>query len=61
MSLLVLASWCFDVQVTERKSEFAKLESMDCGKPLDEAAWDIVCTCGTIVKTEVFQFIIYCL
>ncbi|KAJ4712257.1 Betaine-aldehyde dehydrogenase [Melia azedarach] len=28
-------------KVTERKSEFAKLESMDCGKPLDEAAWDI--------------------
>ncbi|XP_021733696.1 betaine aldehyde dehydrogenase, chloroplastic [Chenopodium quinoa] len=28
-------------RVTERKDEFAKLEAMDCGKPLDEAAWDI--------------------
>lgn len=30
------------MQITERKSELAKLEAMDCGKPLDEAAWDIV-------------------
>ncbi|KAF7838381.1 betaine aldehyde dehydrogenase 1, chloroplastic [Senna tora] len=28
-------------KVTERKSELAKLESMDCGKPLDEASWDM--------------------
>jgi len=30
------------LQITERKSELAKLEALDCGKPLDEAAWDIV-------------------
>ncbi|KAI4376578.1 hypothetical protein MLD38_014324 [Melastoma candidum] len=28
-------------KVTERKSELAKLEAIDCGKPLDEAAWDM--------------------
>ena len=31
------------MQITERKTELAKLEALDCGKPLDEAAWDIVC------------------
>ncbi|KAK2996199.1 hypothetical protein RJ639_024896, partial [Escallonia herrerae] len=29
------------VKITERKSELAKLEALDCGKPLEEAAWDI--------------------
>jgi betaine-aldehyde dehydrogenase len=29
-------------QVAERKSELAKLESIDCGKPIDEAEWDMV-------------------
>ncbi|ONK58038.1 uncharacterized protein A4U43_C09F7300, partial [Asparagus officinalis] len=28
-------------KITERKSKLAKLEALDCGKPLDEAAWDI--------------------
>lgn len=28
-------------QVTEKKEQLAKLESMDCGKPLDEAKWDM--------------------
>ncbi|XAR50130.1 Betaine-aldehyde dehydrogenase [Bertholletia excelsa] len=28
-------------KITERKSELAKLEAIDCGKPLEEAAWDI--------------------
>ncbi|XP_074558657.1 aminoaldehyde dehydrogenase 2, peroxisomal-like [Curcuma longa] len=28
-------------KITEKKSELAKLESLDCGKPLDEAAWDM--------------------
>ncbi|XP_021825954.1 betaine aldehyde dehydrogenase 1, chloroplastic [Prunus avium] len=28
-------------KITERKSELAKLEAIDCGKPLDEAAWDV--------------------
>ncbi|XP_021900854.1 betaine aldehyde dehydrogenase 1, chloroplastic [Carica papaya] len=28
-------------KVTERKSQLAKLEAIDCGKPLDEAAWDM--------------------
>ncbi|KAH9290655.1 hypothetical protein KI387_034772, partial [Taxus chinensis] len=28
-------------KVTERKSELAELEALDCGKPLDEAAWDV--------------------
>lgn len=28
-------------RITERKSELAQLESMDCGKPLDEAEWDL--------------------
>lgn len=28
-------------KVTERKSELAELEALDCGKPLDEAAWDM--------------------
>ncbi|KAK7828784.1 betaine aldehyde dehydrogenase 1 [Quercus suber] len=28
-------------KITEKKSEIAKLEALDCGKPLDEAAWDI--------------------
>ena len=27
----------------EKKDELARLEAIDCGKPLDEAAWDIVC------------------
>lgn len=26
----------------ERKTELAELEVMDCGKPYDEAAWDMV-------------------
>lgn len=30
------------VQITERKPELAKLEAIDCGKPLEEAAWDMV-------------------
>lgn len=30
------------MQITERKPELAKFEAADCGKPLDEAAWDIV-------------------
>ncbi|KAK2965139.1 hypothetical protein RJ640_005302 [Escallonia rubra] len=29
------------VKITERKSELAKFEALDCGKPLEEAAWDI--------------------
>ncbi|CAN8241735.1 unnamed protein product [Cochlearia groenlandica] len=28
-------------KVTERKSELAKLEAIDSGKPLDETAWDV--------------------
>ncbi|KAK2632585.1 hypothetical protein EUGRSUZ_L01365 [Eucalyptus grandis] len=28
-------------KITERKSELAKLEAINCGKPLDEAAWDM--------------------
>ncbi|XP_039117107.1 LOW QUALITY PROTEIN: betaine aldehyde dehydrogenase 1, chloroplastic-like [Dioscorea cayenensis subsp. rotundata] len=28
-------------KITERKPELAKLEAIDCGKPLDEAAWDV--------------------
>ncbi|XP_027369104.1 betaine aldehyde dehydrogenase 1, chloroplastic isoform X1 [Abrus precatorius] len=28
-------------KITEKKSELAKLEAIDCGKPLDEAAWDM--------------------
>uniref|UniRef100_A0A2N9H0H1 aminobutyraldehyde dehydrogenase n=1 Tax=Fagus sylvatica TaxID=28930 RepID=A0A2N9H0H1_FAGSY len=28
-------------KITEKKSEIAKFETLDCGKPLDEAAWDI--------------------
>ncbi|KAL6862436.1 hypothetical protein ACP4OV_016777 [Aristida adscensionis] len=28
-------------KITERKSELAKLESLDCGKPYDEATWDM--------------------
>ncbi|KAK7330443.1 hypothetical protein VNO77_24637 [Canavalia gladiata] len=28
-------------KVTEKKSELAKLEAIDCGKPIDEALWDI--------------------
>ncbi|XP_042406603.1 betaine aldehyde dehydrogenase 1, chloroplastic-like [Zingiber officinale] len=28
-------------KITEKKSDLAKLESLDCGKPLDEAAWDM--------------------
>jgi acyl-CoA reductase-like NAD-dependent aldehyde dehydrogenase len=31
-----------ETQVVERKDELARLEAMDCGKPLDEAAWDMV-------------------
>lgn len=30
------------LQVKERKSELAKLEAIDCGKPLEEAEWDMV-------------------
>ncbi|XP_078443378.1 aldehyde dehydrogenase 10A9 [Wolffia australiana] len=28
-------------KIIEKKDELAKLEAMDCGKPLDEAAWDM--------------------
>ncbi|KAJ4747625.1 Aldehyde dehydrogenase [Rhynchospora pubera] len=28
-------------KIIERKSELSKLEVLDCGKPLDEAAWDM--------------------
>jgi betaine-aldehyde dehydrogenase len=28
-------------RVAERKSDLAKLESIDCGKPIDEAEWDM--------------------
>lgn len=28
-------------KVTERKGELAELEAVDCGKPLEEAAWDM--------------------
>ncbi|PIA62274.1 hypothetical protein AQUCO_00200337v1 [Aquilegia coerulea] len=28
-------------KITERKADLAKFEAIDCGKPLDEAAWDI--------------------
>ncbi|KAL6997226.1 Aminoaldehyde dehydrogenase 2, peroxisomal [Sarracenia purpurea var. burkii] len=28
-------------KITERKSELASLEAIDCGKPLEEAAWDM--------------------
>ncbi|KAE8662549.1 Betaine aldehyde dehydrogenase [Hibiscus syriacus] len=28
-------------KITERKTEFAELETIDCGKPLDEAVWDM--------------------
>ncbi|KAG6403965.1 hypothetical protein SASPL_136199 [Salvia splendens] len=28
-------------KITEKKSYLAKLEAIDCGKPLEEAAWDI--------------------
>ncbi|KAL6181520.1 hypothetical protein ACLB2K_048175 [Fragaria x ananassa] len=28
-------------KITEKKSELAKLEATDCGKPLDEALWDM--------------------
>uniref|UniRef100_A0A5B6ZGL6 Putative betaine-aldehyde dehydrogenase n=1 Tax=Davidia involucrata TaxID=16924 RepID=A0A5B6ZGL6_DAVIN len=28
-------------KITERKYELAKLEALDCGKPLEEAVWDI--------------------
>ncbi|KAL3512950.1 hypothetical protein ACH5RR_025667 [Cinchona calisaya] len=28
-------------KITERKPQLAKLEALDCGKPLEEAAWDI--------------------
>ena len=33
----------FYIQIVEKKSELAKLEAIDCGKPLEEAAWDMVC------------------
>lgn len=29
-------------QIIEKKPELAKLEAIDCGKSVDEAAWDIV-------------------
>ncbi|CAI9283887.1 unnamed protein product [Lactuca saligna] len=28
-------------KIVEKKSELAKLEAIDCGKPLEEAAWDV--------------------
>lgn len=28
-------------KITEKKSDLARLEAIDCGKPLEEAAWDI--------------------
>lgn len=46
------------VQVTERKSKFAKLEATDCGKPLDEAAWDIVCLWNHRVLSGVISCIL---
>jgi len=43
--VLVLTSCPFSFplsQVTEKKNELGKLESIDCGKPLDEALGDLV-------------------
>lgn len=37
----------------ERKPELAKLEALDCGKPYDEAAWDMVC--DTLWKCNLFS------
>lgn len=33
---------CLPGQVVERKSALARLESLDCGKPIAEAEWDMV-------------------
>jgi hypothetical protein len=33
---------CLWLQVVERKEELAKLETMDNGKPIEEAEWDMV-------------------
>nr|KAJ0212576.1 hypothetical protein LSAT_V11C400184350 [Lactuca sativa] len=35
-----------DSKIVEKKSELAKLEVVDCGKPLVEAAWDMVDVAG---------------
>ncbi|AQK52372.1 Betaine aldehyde dehydrogenase 2 mitochondrial [Zea mays] len=40
-------------KVIERKPELAKLEALDCGKPYDEAAWDMVC--DTLWKCNLFS------
>ena len=32
---------CHD-QMRDKKEDMARLETMDCGKPLDEAEWDLV-------------------
>ena len=29
-------------QFREKKEEIARLETIDCGKPIDEAEWDLV-------------------
>lgn len=42
MVLLNMVYLFVRLQITERKQELAKLEAIDCGKPLEEAAWDIV-------------------
>ncbi|KAF0899264.1 hypothetical protein E2562_015920 [Oryza meyeriana var. granulata] len=34
-------SKCMLDLIIERKSDLARLESLDCGKPLDESAWDM--------------------
>lgn len=37
------------MQILERKIELAKLEVVDCGKPIDEAISDMVCVQKNVV------------
>jgi hypothetical protein len=39
----LLGAPCFFRQIREKKTTLAQYETMDCGKPIDEAEWDMVC------------------
>lgn len=50
------------MQIVEKKSDLAKLEVIDCGKPLDEAAWDMVCHLNStflLPSTSLHAFFIF--
>ena len=42
MPQMLSCAMSLSCQIAERKADFGRAEAMDCGKPLDEALWDMV-------------------